>query len=181
LIYNDLRTILFIKNLGSAFKVSKSFCLTAYQLLEVLRDMDHPQVELALLKSCLGFPKFNFALRTCPPSKLRKTIARYDDLIQRSLFTIVGSHMPQQAREQVAISCSMGGLGVTSATQIAEAAFIASVLETKQLRADISGKELQVPGFDEALLSLAEKLPGKLHDELTFTAISIGKLQKKLS
>ena len=44
------------------------------KVLEVLSDMDHPQVELAMLRSCLGFPKFNFALRTCPPSKLKKAI-----------------------------------------------------------------------------------------------------------
>ena len=73
-----------------------------------------------------------------------------------------------------------GDFGVTSATRVAEASFIASVL-TKQLRADIIGKELPVPGYDDALLALAEKLPGKLHEKLTFTAISIGKLQRKLT
>ena len=36
--------------------------------LERLRDLVDSQVQTTLLRSCLSLPKFNYSLRTCPPS-----------------------------------------------------------------------------------------------------------------
>ena len=47
--------------------------------LELVGD---PQVELRLIRSCLGFPKFAFALRSAPPSQLQSAAAFFDDMLE---------------------------------------------------------------------------------------------------
>ena len=75
---------------------------------------------------------------------------------------------------------SKGGLGVMCAERVCEAAFIASVLETQHLRDAIIGESLPVPGFEDAMMSLGQKLPGKLEKAITTTSISLGRMQKLL-
>ena len=67
------------------------------------------------------------------------------------------------------------------AERVCEAAFIASVLETQHLRDAIIGESLPVPGFEDAMMSLGQKLPGKLEKAITTTSISIGRMQRGLS
>jgi hypothetical protein len=49
--------------------------------LDKLKVIGDPQVELALLRSCLGLPKFAFALRTSPPDAARPSARAFDDLM----------------------------------------------------------------------------------------------------
>ena len=50
-------------------------------LQERLRDLDDPQVELHLLRSCLGVCKLNHLLRTIPPGSVDSELQRFDDVL----------------------------------------------------------------------------------------------------
>ena len=43
-----------------------------------LNLIDDPQVEMALLRSCMGFPRMTFALRSAPPTYIDSAVAAYD-------------------------------------------------------------------------------------------------------
>ena len=55
-----------------------------------LGDLEDSQMATALLRSCLAFPKLNFALHTCPPARVRRPARVFDEAIQASIFDIVG-------------------------------------------------------------------------------------------
>ena len=65
------------------------FCeSTTLQRVEKIRnavsrfhDLEDSQMETTLLCSCLSLPKFNFALRACPPSSIQESTAAFDDLM----------------------------------------------------------------------------------------------------
>ena len=46
-----------------------------------LQDMDDSQMETALLRSCLAFPKVVFPLRTCPPHYIHHALEEFDNSI----------------------------------------------------------------------------------------------------
>ncbi len=81
--------------------------------LEFLDDLREPQVQLTLLRACLGIPSLSFALRTCAPSSIRTAIAAYDAARARALRSIVGHPLSDRALRQAGLPLSMGGLGVT--------------------------------------------------------------------
>ena len=60
---------------------------SSVQQLHVLEDS---QMELALLRSCLSMPKFNFALRSCPPSYIQQATSAFDVLTRESLSDLAG-------------------------------------------------------------------------------------------
>jgi hypothetical protein len=131
------------------------------QILAILPELDHPQVEISLLRSCVGFPKINFSLRTCNPEKIRAQIRRFDSLVQKCLLSIVGAPMTADQIVQCGLPFSFGGLGIQSAVDLADAAFVASVIQTRGVQTSILGRTPEVPGFTEAL----HRLNAKLSDE----------------
>ena len=50
--------------LGRVHKIKK--------LVSLLSDIDDAEIEYRLLKSCIGMPKFNFALRSRHPDDIRE-------------------------------------------------------------------------------------------------------------
>ena len=51
------------------------------EVLDKLEILDDPQVELSLLRSCLGFPRFGFSLRSAPPSHIENAVKEFDGLM----------------------------------------------------------------------------------------------------
>jgi hypothetical protein len=103
--------------------------------LQHLGRLDDAQVELALLRSCLGFPKFVFSLRTCAPSLIPRAIAAFDEAIDASLRNVLGSQGYGHAtRVQIGLRASQGGLGIPSAASRALPAFLASVSRSAPLQ-----------------------------------------------
>ena len=47
--------------------------------------MDNPQCELALIRSCAGICKINYALRTSPTKSIYNSINKYDNSLRKSL------------------------------------------------------------------------------------------------
>jgi hypothetical protein len=103
--------------------------------LDLLREVDDAQTQLALLRSCLGFPKFAFALRTCAPSAIPVAIAGFDSAIRKSLVDVLGGHgFSDDTRTQISLPVSLGGLGIPTAASKALPAFLASVSQSKTLQ-----------------------------------------------
>jgi hypothetical protein len=44
------------------------------ELCGYLPDIEDPQVELRLLRSCIGFPKINYTLRCCEAEKIKDVL-----------------------------------------------------------------------------------------------------------
>ncbi len=51
------------------------------EVLANLKLLDDPQVELCLLRGCMGIPKMAFALRSAPPDHILSAAREFDSLI----------------------------------------------------------------------------------------------------
>ena len=58
--------------------------------IDRLHDLEDSQMETTLLRSCLAMPKFNFALRSCPPSYIRSATSAFDALMRECLSDLLG-------------------------------------------------------------------------------------------
>jgi hypothetical protein len=71
-----------VELLGGPISTSPSFCneFTMNRvdkieaLLKELVDLQDPHLQLVLLRSCAGFPRFNFALQTSLPNRITQAI-----------------------------------------------------------------------------------------------------------
>ena len=106
-------------------------------LLAEVRKLEEPQVQFCLLRSCVGFPKIAFALRTCPPVFLWETLKLFDSQVYNNLSSILGTDMEAQAWLQATLPLSMGGVGITSALSKAIPAFLGSVAQSMNLQRQI--------------------------------------------
>ena len=91
-------------------------------LQERLRNLDDPQVELHLLRSCLGVCKLNHLLRTIPPGSVDSELQRFDDNLRRSLSSICNASISDQSWLQATLPSSFGGLGLRGALHASLAA-----------------------------------------------------------
>jgi hypothetical protein len=99
--------------------------------LELLALVDNAQIELALLRHCLGMPKFTFALRTCSPTLMPSAIGAFDAAMWEALRRILGHRgLPPAARDQAALPIDLGGLGIPTAASRALPAFLGSIAQT---------------------------------------------------
>ena len=62
------------------------------KLVSLFADIDDAEIEYRLLKSCIGMPKFNFALGSRHPEDIKEAINEYDDIILEGLENIIGNH-----------------------------------------------------------------------------------------
>ena len=78
--------------------------------LGFLQDMDDSQMETALLRSCLAFPKVVFPLRTCPPHYIHHALEEFDDGIRKSLEAILAGTVPAWSWLKASLPSCRGGL-----------------------------------------------------------------------
>lgn len=113
--------------------------------LKNLEKVDDPQTELLLIRSCLGFPKFVFALRSVPPEDIAVSIKKFDAMLSSVLRDRLGISLTEDQERQVRMPTIGGGLGVEKAADVAESAYLGNVLATRELVLKIiGGPELQV-------------------------------------
>jgi hypothetical protein len=108
--------------------------------------MDDAQVELCLLRNCLGFGKLTHILRTCPPELITDAISSFDARLRRTLANII--RQPFLTADQWAhanLPIRMGGFGITSVTDIADPAYFGSVCLTHELVVNILGEHFADP------------------------------------
>ncbi|GKA98412.1 hypothetical protein Tco_0826349, partial [Tanacetum coccineum] len=126
-------------------------------LLNAVAKINDPQCELLLIRACAGASKLYFAMRTCPPRVFESAQLSFDMALSSALERIVTASGPGFGDWQWRIATlplTFGGLGIYSACDVLNYAFIASrlqsaTLQTKLLR-DVG---IVAPGstFDDAL------------------------------
>ena len=80
--------------------------------LHRLPDMNDSHMEFVLLWSCLSLPKFNFIMRTCPPTVIHDAIQAFDASLHDSTSMLVGAPLHKWAWDKATLPVSMGGLGL---------------------------------------------------------------------
>ena len=92
-----------------------------------------PQVELHLLRSCLGVCKLNHFLRTISPNCVISQLERFDYNLRSALGRICKSSISDLSWLQATLPRSMGGLGLREATSTSSAAFLGSCFSSQEL------------------------------------------------
>ena len=148
-----------------------------------LSELNDPQVELHLLRSCLSLCKLNHLLRTTPPNKVMHQLHRYDEGLRHSLQTILGCSVSDLSWKQATLPIRLGGFGLGEASRTAPAAFLSSCHSTQCLAMHFIGKNVvsirdsnSVPGEDSA----AAIMTHLLGHPLSFTDSSQHGLQNGL-
>ena len=136
-------------------------------LQERLRDLGDPQVELHLLRSCLGVCKLSHLLRTIPPGCVDSELLRFDDNLRCSLSSICNAFISDQSWLQATLPCSLGGLGLCGAHRASSAAFLGCCISSfalcSQLLSTYSGSSISIssiPGKEFAISCLSTLLSG---------------------
>ena len=102
-------------------------------LQDRLGGLGNPQVELHLLRSCLGVCKLNHLLRTISPNCVISQLERFDYNIRSALGRICKSSISDLSWLQATLPCSMRGLGLREATITSSAAFLDSCFSSQEL------------------------------------------------
>ena len=129
--------------------------------LKKLELIDDPQVERLLLRSCLGLPRFMFALRSAPPEDISEAIKDFDAMVTAVLKERLGIALTDLQETQARFPEALGGLGVERAETVAESAFLGNVLATRHLVARLLGEDKleldQLKGVSAAFESWKQK------------------------
>jgi len=102
-------------------------------LLKEVSKLEEPQVQFCLLRSCAGFPKIAFSLRTCPPDYHEEALKIFDEITHDSLASIAGTDLDKFSWLQATLPLSLGGIGISSAVSKARPAFLGSVAQSTKL------------------------------------------------
>ena len=155
------------------------------ELMDVVAKINDPQCELLLLRACAGIATLYLSMRTCPPRVFERAQISFDVALRSTLERIVTASGPGFGDWQwrlATLPFAFGGLGVYSAGDVLNYAFLASRfqsagLQTKLLRH--SGIVTSGPSFDDALCAFNEKMEIDLLSNLC--EIAAPKLLKKLA
>ncbi len=90
-------------------------------LLRKSENLHDPQMQLLLLRCCLGAPTLTFWLRTTSSPIIEDQIQTYDSAVDRLLLHIFGDSLSRRARELVSLP-----LSIPKAADIADIAFVSS-------------------------------------------------------
>ena len=96
-------------------------------ILSIAKGLEDPQLELLLLRSCIGIPKFSFLLRMCPPERISAAINNLDAEVDSFLAHVLNiPAIDQFKRMEVALPISHGGLGIPIVKNVAPIQFMSA-------------------------------------------------------
>ncbi|XP_062512057.1 uncharacterized protein LOC134187899 [Corticium candelabrum] len=98
-----------------------------------LQDIEDPQVELLLLRSCLSLCKLNHILRTVPPDKVLGQLQSFDINLRKTLESIVDCSLSESSWQQATLPIRLGGLGLREASRCHPAAYLSSCNSSRHL------------------------------------------------
>ena len=149
-------------------------------LHELIPQMDDPQCELALLRTCAGVCKVTHALRTSPPDAISASTTSFDDSVRNCLEKVCQASIDDTSWKQACLPIRDGGLGLQSASHTAAAAFVASCTESAPTvkRLHPTGNP-SIPGLTDAMEHLRTHGCTKVEDVIA--ADSFHSLQRRLS
>ncbi|XP_072937101.1 uncharacterized protein [Epargyreus clarus] len=125
-----------------------NFNETSDRLLKINSHM-----ALFIIRFCLFVPKFTYLLRSTPLWKFNELCLKLDDIIMKTLSSVLNCHMNERAWTQASLPVRHGGLGIRKISSVALPAFLSSVHKTQNLTSDILSKifeEPQITFMDEA-------------------------------
>ena len=132
------------------------------EALTMLSVIDDTQAELCLLRCCIGFPKFAFAIRSTPPHLIPNATRSFDELMGDTAKQRFDLAFNASQKVQWALPIRCGGVGIRKASDIAPAAFLANIMDTITLvRRMLSKPEMaptDIPGVKESWQSMREIL-----------------------
>ncbi len=91
-----------------------------------LRLLNDPQFAFLLLSKHGSICKVNYIMRTVPPSQIRASLQRYDNMIRSTMEWIVGHPLSESQYSQMSLSFRHGGMGMRNATNSSCAAYLSS-------------------------------------------------------
>ena len=103
------------------------------QCQEKLLDMDDPQIQLLLLRSCLSSCKIKNLLRTVPPNKGIQQLAKFDSNLRVCLDAIIRCSTSDMSWLQASLPVRQWGLGLRGAVRMPSSAFIDSCNSVRSL------------------------------------------------
>jgi hypothetical protein len=89
---------------------------------DLLTEMDDPQVELLLLRACLGSGKMTYLNRAIPTHTVLPHAAAFDVAMRACLARIAQENISDAAWSQAGLPLAVGGLGLTHNARICSAA-----------------------------------------------------------
>ena len=110
-----------------------SFISKTLSLQSNILALEDPQVELHLLRSCLGICKLNHILRTVPNDTVCDQLSTFDKGLRSSLSDILQCSISDISWKQAMLPFCLSGLGFRQVSSSAAAAFIASTSTAKCL------------------------------------------------
>ena len=145
----------------------KSFVATQVgrilELQSCLGDLEDPQVELHLLRSCLSTGKIRHLLRTVPPGSADEHFRHFDEGLRSTLSQILRCTISDLAWLQATLPFRLGGLGLRESLRTAPIAFLASCRNTYLLVARLLHRDtnpiFHLPGEMDNLEYLKQLLP----------------------
>ena len=143
------------------------------ELQSLLGDLEDPQAELHLLRSCLGTCKISHLLRTIPPGSVDEHLRCFDDGLRFTLSRVLRCPIPEAAWLQAILPLRLGSLGLRESVRTAPAAFLASCHSIHSLVAQLLHMDtnlvFHLPGEEVTLELLRQLLPSwdPLPDDIT--------------
>ncbi|GJZ11706.1 ankyrin repeat-containing protein ITN1-like protein [Tanacetum coccineum] len=127
------------------------------ELMDAVARINDPQYELLLLRACTGISKLYFAMRTCLPRVFESAQRSFDVALRSALERIVTASGPEFGDWQwrlATLPFAYGGLGVYSAGDVLNYAFLASRLQSAGLQTKLirhTGIVASGPTFDDVV------------------------------
>ena len=106
------------------------------KLQGTLKSLDS-HVALFLLKNCFSIPKLTYFLRCSPTFTQLDLLKSYDDIIASILCDISNLQFNELSLDQASLPAHLGGIGISKATTLAFAAFLASASSCRNLSSQI--------------------------------------------
>jgi hypothetical protein len=133
-----------------------------FELVEASTELDDPQLQLILLRACLGLPKVVYHLRTTPPNIMSSIASTFDKRMSPYITQIVGCELSPAARFMWGLPFSAGGFGLPEASSIYRAAFYASCVNCYPLLQSLDINNLDRVDFNLNSTALRSMLPPSL-------------------
>ena len=119
-----------------------------FSLQSLITELDNPQIELHLLRSCLSTCKVIHLLRSVPIGDIGDIINHFDLNLRSSLSQIMHCTLTDEAWLQATLPLRLGGLGLREASPLAPIAFSSSCALAHSIASRIS-LDYQVPFIGE--------------------------------
>ncbi|GJR92028.1 hypothetical protein Tco_0216039 [Tanacetum coccineum] len=155
------------------------------ELMDVVAKINDPQCELLLVRACAGISKLYFAMRTCPPRVFQRAQCSFNAALRSALVRIVtasGLGFGDRQWRLSTLPFAFGGLGVYSASDVLNYAFLASRLESAGLQTKLfRHSEIVTSGF--AFYNALSTFNAKMEINLlgNSSEVAAPKLMKKLA